>query len=117
MGALQWKKRILSFQVLIISLSACGTSAEPTPTSTPEPTATNAPAPTPTPLGGGSGWITFSSDRDENFEINVMDVYGGGIRRLTDNSAIDDDVYIITAMFDFEEEILGKRVEIRAANP
>jgi Tol biopolymer transport system component/basic membrane lipoprotein Med (substrate-binding protein (PBP1-ABC) superfamily)/tRNA A-37 threonylcarbamoyl transferase component Bud32 len=48
----------------------------------------------PTPIltgGGGGAKIAFSSERDGNWEIYVMDADGSNQTRLTDNPALDDD--------------------------
>ncbi len=57
-----------------------------TPTPIPPPTAT--PIPEPTPLGGG-GKIAFSSDRDGDFEIYLMNSDGTNQIRLTNQSTND----------------------------
>ena len=49
------------------------------------PTAT----PSPTPSGGGTGRIAFTSNRDGNGEIYVMNADGSGQTRLTNNPAED----------------------------
>lgn len=54
----------------------------PTPTPTPEPT------PTPTPQGPG-GKIAFSSNRNGNFDIYVMNADGTDVRQLTTNTSFD----------------------------
>jgi PGF-pre-PGF domain-containing protein len=76
---------------------------EPTPTPTPTPTATSllaTPEPTPTPTSRPTamsppslmgGRIVFSSERDGNPEIYVMNPDGSGQTRLTDNVAGDLD--------------------------
>jgi TolB protein len=56
------------------------------PTPIPSPTAT--PIPEPTPLGGG-GKIAFSSDRDGDFEIYLMNSDGTNQIRLTNQSTND----------------------------
>jgi hypothetical protein len=66
-------------------------SIEPT-----EPPATEAPpieTPTlvPTPLGGGNGQIAFTSYRDGNFELYVMNADGSEQTRLTNNPAEDSE--------------------------
>jgi Tol biopolymer transport system component len=56
------------------------TEAHPTPV--PEPTVAAATLP---PLSGsGGGWIAFSSRRDGNYEIYVMNADGTDLRRLTE---------------------------------
>ncbi|MBW8012695.1 MAG: hypothetical protein FVQ83_15875 [Chloroflexi bacterium] len=74
---------------------------EPTYTQTSTPTATNTATntaipsntptitPTPTQIGGGGGQIAFSSIRDGNFEIYMMNANGSDVRRLTDDLAND----------------------------
>ena len=70
----------------------------PTPTATPTPTPTPAATPTPTPTAtpapspgpGTNGKIAFTSDRDGNREIYVMNVDGTNQVRLTDNTVVDD---------------------------
>jgi Tol biopolymer transport system component len=44
---------------------------------------------TPTPSSRATGQIAFTSNRDGNFEIYVMNADGSNVRRLTDNSASD----------------------------
>ena len=87
-------------------------TATPMATRTPPPTATDtstpdlvatsvqvtqagatltAQAPTPTLPEGGHGQIAFSTNRDGNDEIYVMDVDGSNPRRLTDDPAHDLD--------------------------
>ncbi len=66
---------------------ACITpSPIPTPTVTPTPGGTPTPTPTPTPPASS---IVFSSNRDGNFEIYVMNADGSGQTRLTNNPASD----------------------------
>jgi TolB protein len=80
---------------------------EPTATPVPEPTATPAPVPTATPVptaaptatptpiptapptAGLSGKIAFTSTRDGNAEIYVMNADGSNQTRLTNNAASD----------------------------
>jgi len=80
-----------------VSLSSCGQQITPTltPTNTPVPTATDTPrptatltpiptlTPTPTPLGGGSK-IAFSSNRDGNYNVYVMNSDGTAQTRFTE---------------------------------
>jgi TolB protein len=74
----------------------------PSPTSTVTPTATKTTTPTPThtstltpipltptPFGGGSK-IAFTSNRDGNFEIYIMNSDGSNPRRLTDSPTTED---------------------------
>jgi hypothetical protein len=62
----------------------------PTPTSIPTPTPTSVPTPIPTSAPAvTNGRIAFSSDRDGNAEIYVMNVDGSGQTNLTNNSAND----------------------------
>jgi Tol biopolymer transport system component len=56
----------------------------PTPTTQPVAAATTVPIAAPT-----GGKIAFSSDRDGNYEIYVMNADGSGITRLTNNPAHD----------------------------
>jgi TolB protein len=70
----------------------------PTETQTPEPSATatvtetstpeDTPTATATPLGG-SGLLAFSSDRDGDFEIYILDPLTTTLTQLTDNNADD----------------------------
>ena len=60
-------------------------TATPVPTETPLPTATLAPEP---PLSGG-GVIAFTSERDGNTDIYLMNVDGTGEQRLTHDPAYD----------------------------
>ncbi len=48
--------------------------------------------PSPTPLGGGHGQIAFTSNRDGNNEIYLMDADGNNQRNLTRNSASEGGV-------------------------
>src|SRR5262249_4523812 len=61
------------------------------PTLTPILFPTNTPSVTPPPtlLGGGPGQIAFVSSFGGNDEIYVMNVYGGNLRNLTNNTADD----------------------------
>ncbi len=61
----------------------------PTPTPTPTPTATPTPTPTPTPPLG-TAKIAFSSNRDGNAQIYLMDTDGTNQVRLTNNGANDE---------------------------
>ena len=67
-------------------------TVQPTPTRTPVPTATSAltvqPTPTETPAPV-VGRIAFTSKRDGNFDIYVMNADGSGVIRLTDDPASD----------------------------
>ena len=49
----------------------------------------NSPQETPKVNALGTSEIAFASDRDGNFEIYAMDADGGGLRRLTENTAED----------------------------
>ena len=60
--------------VEVETVSVAASSAEPAPAATPSP---------------ASGRIAFSSRRDGNFEIYVMNADGSGVTRLTDNDAGD----------------------------
>lgn len=60
-----------------------------TPTVTPTPTRTPTLTPTPTPFGGGSK-IAFSSNRDGNSEIYIMDSDGSHQKRLTNSPTTED---------------------------
>ena len=81
--------------------SVCVTNAEegaslelistPTPPPPPTPTPTPPPTPTLTPGPGPSGRIAFTSYRDGNWEIYVMNANGSGQTRLTNNPARDWD--------------------------
>ncbi|MFN2243003.1 MAG: alpha/beta fold hydrolase [Anaerolineae bacterium] len=70
-------------------------TAAPTPTDTATSLPTDTPQPTdiPTPLpahtGSGGGLIAFSSERDGNPEIYLMNADGSDQRRLTDHPAED----------------------------
>jgi len=44
----------------------------------------------PTPIGGGTGRIAFTSNRDGNADIYVINSDGSGLTRLTTDPAIDD---------------------------
>lgn len=57
----------------------------PTPTPTLTPTATNTPTATPTPRGVGR--ILYTSERDGDFEIYIMNEAGEDVAQLTDNEA------------------------------
>ena len=66
--------------------------ATSTPTSTPTFTSTPTPPPSPTPTampGLTRGHIAFSSIRDGNWEIYVMNADGSEVARLTDSPAAD----------------------------
>jgi tol-pal system beta propeller repeat protein TolB len=94
-----------SLTVLILSvagtIAGCGPgqlmgpTLTPTSTKTPIPTATSTQAPTstptvvPTPIGGVSR-IAFSSSRDGNWEIYLMDSDGHNQRRLTNAPTASD---------------------------
>jgi Tol biopolymer transport system component len=70
---------------LVIVLVAACTAAPPTSIPAPTPTATTLP-----PLSGsGGGRIAFSTNRDGNYEIYVMNADGSDQRRLT-NSPYED---------------------------
>ncbi len=64
----------------------------PTSTPTPSPIATPTPTPTPTASPGPrpNGKIAFTSDRDGNREIYVMNADGTNQIRLTNNNVVDD---------------------------
>ncbi|MYA62584.1 MAG: hypothetical protein F4X94_08445, partial [Dehalococcoidia bacterium] len=47
------------------------------------------PTPTPVPIPS-SGRIAFSSNRDGNYEIYVMNTDGSGLTRITNDSSVDD---------------------------
>ena len=81
----------MPFMVLPLPLTNTPT-VTPTPSDTPTSTATpiNTVTPTATPTPE-SGQIVFSSDRDGNVEIYVMNTDGSGQTRLTNNSARDSD--------------------------
>lgn len=53
------------------------------------PTPTITPSPAPTKVGGGNSLIAFTSDRDGNSEIYVMNADGSNQRNLTQNEARD----------------------------
>jgi Tol biopolymer transport system component len=63
-------------------------TAVPTPTPTSVPTSTPTPTPTPIPAPTG-GKIAFTSSRDGNDEIYVMNADGSSQTRITNNPAID----------------------------
>jgi TolB protein len=75
---------LLTVLVSLVLLSGCA-PAEPTPTPAPTPIPT-APAPEP---GSLNGQIVFSSDRDGNYELYVMNADGSDVRRLTTSSGVD----------------------------
>ncbi|MBL8045169.1 MAG: PD40 domain-containing protein [Anaerolineales bacterium] len=54
------------------------------------PTPNITPSPAPTRVGSGNGLIAFTSDRDGNFEIYVMNADGSNQRNLTQNEAWDN---------------------------
>jgi Tol biopolymer transport system component/serine/threonine protein kinase len=58
--------------------------------SIPTETPTITPEPSPTPVGGGRR-ITFTSDRNGNFEIYLINNDGSELLQLTDNPATDGD--------------------------
>lgn len=60
---------------------------EPTPTPDPSPTATPTPAPTPIQLSGGK--IAFTSNRDGNQEVYVMNADGSDQTNISSNPAND----------------------------
>ena len=66
---------------------------ESSPTGTPAPIVTPLPADTPTPLPplseSGGGVIAFTSERDGNREIYIMNADGSDQRNLTNNPARD----------------------------
>jgi Tol biopolymer transport system component len=53
------------------------------------PTAAPAATPAPTPVGGGSGQLAFSSYRDGNDEIYLVNADGSGLTNLTNHPAED----------------------------
>jgi len=53
------------------------------------PTPTITPTPAPTKVGSGNGLIAFTSERDGNSEIYVMNADGSNQRNLTQNEAWD----------------------------
>ena len=71
-----------------------GDGATPTPTPTPTATATPTPMPTPTPIPSpalrANGKIAFTSERDGNQEIYVMNADGTNQIRITNNTIVDD---------------------------
>ena len=72
--------------LIVLTLIAGCEGASPTPTPVP-PTATTAAL---LPLSGsGGGRIAFSSKRDGNYEIYVMNADGKNLRRLTNSNSID----------------------------
>jgi len=73
----------------LLSLS-CGGS-EPAASGSPTASATTGPPITPgnLPLASSNGVIAFSSSRDGNLEIYVMDADGSNPRRLTNDDAAD----------------------------
>ncbi len=99
----------LRFKVLAVSLGllalllvgACGAEETPTPTPTTAPIATAIPTavPTTTPtlteppppptISSGANKIAFTSDRDGNIEIYIMNTDGSDPIRLTDDLAVD----------------------------
>lgn len=90
------KKVLVSLLAFMGLLFFAGCSAPSTAAiTTPSPNTSTAPNPTvveqpvePTPFGGSSA-IAFTSNRDGNFEIYIMDSDGSNQRRLTD-SPVDD---------------------------
>ena len=80
----------MPFMVLPLSLTNTPT-VTPTPSETPTSTATPINTVTPTATPTPDGKIVFSSDRDGNNEIYVMDADGSGQTRLTNNSFSDSD--------------------------
>ena len=75
-----------------------GTPPPPEPTATPTPQATPTPTPTPTPTVTPTPTpeppavrtqIVFTSNRDGDWDIYVMDADGGNVRQLTDHPASD----------------------------
>lgn len=63
------------------------TSTLAPPTDTPTPSIIPGPSPTPTPIGGGNGRIAFSSNREGNFDIYVMNVDGSEPVRLAQTTS------------------------------
>ena len=93
----------IALAALMLLASACDGDSEeapPEPTSTPTeaqpeptPSPTEAqPEPTPTPTEApGAGKIAFHSNRDDNWEVYVMNADGSGPTNLTENPAEDFD--------------------------
>ncbi len=91
-------RHMLAVIIICGAISGCGQPAIPTPTPTqtltstitltPQPSATSTPVLSPTPSltptpFGGAAKITFSSNRDGNFDIYVMNPDGSSISQLT----------------------------------
>jgi len=71
---------------LVLLAAACGGDGEEVP---PAATATAAPTEGPSFSAVVTGKIAFTSDRDGNHEVYVMNADGSGQTRLTDNPAAD----------------------------
>jgi len=68
---------------IAVQLTMTSTPISPIPNLTPLP-------PTPNPEGCGGGQIAFTSNRDGNWEICVMNDDGSGQRNVTDHKANDN---------------------------
>jgi TolB protein len=80
---------ILALGVLILLIGACGSPGTPDTTPTSAPTATlNAPSPTPTPLGGAS-FVVYQTDRDDDWEIYLLDLLSWQEYNLSQHPAED----------------------------